>query len=158
MCSADVASALAMAGVLDYTPALNANLQVDDTGNTFAGTLLGKFRVYIDPYAANNAANQYYVVGYKGTSLMTLDSSIVLMFPSRWFVPLERTPSSLRSALRLATVWLLTPSHKEPQLALVLLPPTPTATIVAFPSRTSCDPKDSQGYTRGSSDPLFLSK
>jgi hypothetical protein len=43
-------------------------------------------------------------------------------------------------------------------LALVLLPPTPTATIVAFPSRTSCDPKDSQGYTRGSSDPLFLSK
>ena len=68
MCSADVASALAMAGVLDYTPALNANLSVDDTGNTFAGTLLGKFRVYIDPYAANNAANQYYVVGYKGTS------------------------------------------------------------------------------------------
>jgi len=76
MCSADVASALTMAGVLDYTPALNANLNVDDTGNTFAGTLQGKFRVYIDPYAANltaaNAAptggNQYYVVGYKGTS------------------------------------------------------------------------------------------
>jgi len=74
MCSADVASALTMAGVLDYTPALNANLNVDDTGNTFAGTLLGKFRVYIDPYAANltsgNATpgNQYYVVGYKGTS------------------------------------------------------------------------------------------
>jgi len=68
MCSADVASALAMAGVLDYTPALNANLNVDDTGNTFAGTLLGKFRVYIDPYSANNAANQYYVAGYKGSS------------------------------------------------------------------------------------------
>jgi hypothetical protein len=76
MCSADVASALTMAGVLDYTPALNANLNVDDTGNTFAGTLMGKFRVYIDPYASNltsaNAAptggNQYYVVGYKGTS------------------------------------------------------------------------------------------
>jgi len=74
MCSADVASALTMAGVLDYTPALNANLNVDDTGNTFAGTLMGKFRVYIDPYAANltsaNATpgNQYYVVGYKGTS------------------------------------------------------------------------------------------
>ena len=68
MCSADVASALAMAGVLDYTPALNANLNVDDTGNTFAGTLMGKFRVYIDPYSANNAANQYYVVGYKGAS------------------------------------------------------------------------------------------
>ena len=77
MCSADVASALTMAGVLDYTPALNANLNVDDTGNTFAGTLMGKFRVYIDPYSANLAANnsglaqgtnQYYVVGYKGTS------------------------------------------------------------------------------------------
>ena len=74
MCSADVASALTMAGVLDYTPALNANLNVDDTGNTFAGTLMGKFRVYIDPYSANlttaNATpgNQYYVVGYKGGS------------------------------------------------------------------------------------------
>ena len=68
MCSADVASALTMAGILDYTPALNANLNVDDTGNTFAGTINGKYRVYIDPYAANNSANQYYVVGYKGTS------------------------------------------------------------------------------------------
>ena len=68
LCSADVASALTMAGVLDYTPALNANLNVDDTGNTFAGVLMGKFRVYIDPYSANVSANQYYVVGYKGTS------------------------------------------------------------------------------------------
>ena len=68
LCSADVASALTMAGVLDYTPALNANLTVDDTGNTFAGVLQGKYRVYIDPYSANSAANQYYVVGYKGTS------------------------------------------------------------------------------------------
>ncbi len=68
MCSADVASALTMAGVLDYTPALNANLNVDDTGNTFAGILQGKYRVYIDPYSANVAANQYYVVGYKGSS------------------------------------------------------------------------------------------
>jgi hypothetical protein len=68
LCSADVASALTMAGVLDYTPALNANLQVDDTGNTFAGVLQGKYRVYIDPYSANSAALQYYVVGYKGTS------------------------------------------------------------------------------------------
>jgi hypothetical protein len=58
-----------MAGVLDYTPALNANLNVDDTGNTFAGVLQGKYRVYIDPYSANTgAASQYYVVGYKGTS------------------------------------------------------------------------------------------
>jgi hypothetical protein len=72
LCSADVASALTMAGVLDYTPALNANLNVDDTGNTFAGTLMGKYRVYIDPYSANVGSTgspaQYYVVGYKGTS------------------------------------------------------------------------------------------
>jgi hypothetical protein len=68
ICSADVASALTMAGVLDYTPALNANLNVDDTGNTFAGVLQGKYKVYIDPYAANVDANQYYVVGYKGSS------------------------------------------------------------------------------------------
>ena len=68
LCSADVASALTMAGVLDYTPALNANLNVDDSGNTFAGVLQGKYKVYIDPYAANVSANQYYVVGYKGSS------------------------------------------------------------------------------------------
>ena len=70
LCSADVASALTMAGVLDYTPALNANLNVDDTGNTFAGVLAGKYRVYIDPYSAagGNVANQYFVTGYKGTS------------------------------------------------------------------------------------------
>ena len=66
--SADVASALTMAGVLDYTPALNANLNVDDTGNTFAGTINGKYRVYIDPFASNSAALQYYCVDYKGSS------------------------------------------------------------------------------------------
>ena len=73
ICSSDVASALQMAGVLDYTPALNNNLNVDDTGNTFAGVLNGRYKVYIDPYASNLAFNasptkQYYVVGYKGTS------------------------------------------------------------------------------------------
>ena len=66
--SSDVASALQMAGVLDYAPALNNNLQVDDTGNTFAGVLNGRYKVYIDPYSANNAAKQYFVVGYKGSS------------------------------------------------------------------------------------------
>lgn len=65
ICSSDVASALQMAGVLDYTPALNSNnLQVDDTGNTFAGVLNGRMKVYIDPYATGN----YMVVGYKGTN------------------------------------------------------------------------------------------
>jgi hypothetical protein len=65
ICSSDVASALQMAGVLDYAPALNSNnLNVDDTGNTFAGVLNGRIRVYIDPYATGN----YLVVGYKGAS------------------------------------------------------------------------------------------
>ena len=68
ICSADVASALAMSGVLDYAPALSTNLNVDDAGNTFAGVLNGKFKVYVDPYAANIDAKQFYVVGYKGTS------------------------------------------------------------------------------------------
>ena len=69
VCSSDVASALAMAGILDYTPALSTNLSVDDTGNTFAGVLNGRYKVYVDPYSANTgAANQFYVVGYKGTS------------------------------------------------------------------------------------------
>ena len=66
--SADVASALNMAGVLDYTPALNSNLNVDDTSTTFAGVMNGRFKVYVDPYSANVAASQYYVCGYKGTS------------------------------------------------------------------------------------------
>ena len=66
--SADVASALQMAGVLDYTPALSTNLNVDDTSTTFAGVLNGRYRVYVDPYAANVSASQYYIVGYKGTS------------------------------------------------------------------------------------------
>ncbi len=65
ICSSDVASALQMAGVLDYAPALNSNnLNVDDTGNTFAGVLNGRIRVYIDPYATGN----YMTVGYKGAS------------------------------------------------------------------------------------------
>ena len=68
LCSADVASALQMAGVLDYTPALNNNLNVDDTTTTFAGVMNGRYKVYVDPYAANVAASQYYIVGYKGTS------------------------------------------------------------------------------------------
>jgi hypothetical protein len=73
ICSSDVASALAMAGVLDYTPALagNAGLNIDDSSTTYAGVLNGKYKVYVDPYAANaNASNatQFFVVGYKGSS------------------------------------------------------------------------------------------
>jgi len=71
VCSSDVAAALAMAGKLDYTPALSGNdgISSDDTGNTFAGTLNGRFKVFIDPYSANtNAASQFVMVGYKGSN------------------------------------------------------------------------------------------
>jgi hypothetical protein len=64
ICSSDVASALASSGMLDYAPAMSTNLQVDDTGNTFAGVLNGRTRVYIDPYATGD----YVTVGYKGTN------------------------------------------------------------------------------------------
>jgi hypothetical protein len=66
--SSDVASALQMAGVLDYAPALDSNnLNPDDAGNTFVGVLNGRYRVYVDPYAVTNDVN-YFVVGYKGSS------------------------------------------------------------------------------------------
>ena len=68
ICGSDVASALNMAGVLDYTPALSANLSVDDTGNTFAGVLNGRIKVYIDPYFSSASGSQYYTIGYKGAS------------------------------------------------------------------------------------------
>ena len=68
ICGSDVASALQMAGDLDYTPALSANLNVDDTGNTFAGVLNGRMKVYVDPYFTSASGKQYATVGYKGSS------------------------------------------------------------------------------------------
>ena len=68
LCAADVASALTMAGLLDYGSNLSDNLSVDDTGNTFAGTLNGRFKVYVDPYSNNTHASKFYCVGYKGSS------------------------------------------------------------------------------------------
>jgi len=68
ICGSDVASALQMAGVLDYAPALNNNLNVDDTGNTFAGVMNGRIKVYVDPYFSSASGNQYLTVGYKGSS------------------------------------------------------------------------------------------
>ena len=64
ICSSDVASALASSGMLDYSPAMTTALEVDDTGNTFCGTLNGRTKVYIDPYATTD----YVTVGYKGTN------------------------------------------------------------------------------------------
>jgi hypothetical protein len=68
ICGSDVAAAMQMAGVLDYTPALANNLNVDDTGNTFAGVLNGRIKVYIDPYFASTSGSQYFTMGYKGSS------------------------------------------------------------------------------------------
>ena len=69
ICSSDVASALNMCGVLDYAPAMAQNLNVDMSGNTFAGTINGRIKVYIDPYFTGSAANiHYYTIGYKGTN------------------------------------------------------------------------------------------
>ena len=70
ICSSDVASALAMAGILDYNSALasNVSLTVDDTGNTFAGTLFGRIKVYIDPYFPTSSTSEFAVVGYKGSN------------------------------------------------------------------------------------------
>lgn len=68
ICSSDVASALQMAGMLDYAPAIQNNLNVDEASTTFAGILNGKYKVFVDPYTANQADSQYCLVGYKGAS------------------------------------------------------------------------------------------
>ena len=68
LCSSDVASALSMAGKLDYAPALSTNLNVDEASTTFAGVLNGKYKVYVDPYLANGDNNQFLLMGYRGTS------------------------------------------------------------------------------------------
>lgn len=68
ICSSDVASALAMAGVLDYAPAIQSNLNVDESSTTFAGVLAGKYKVYVDPYASNQQNTQFFLAGYKGAS------------------------------------------------------------------------------------------
>ena len=68
ICSSDVASALAMAGVLDYAPALSTSLNVDEASTTFAGVLNGRYKVYVDPFSANQSSTQFFTVGYKGTS------------------------------------------------------------------------------------------
>jgi len=73
LCSSDVASALAMAGVLDYTPALSTNLNVDESSTTFAGVLNGRYKVYVDPYSGNGGTNQFFMVGYKGSSPIVVE-------------------------------------------------------------------------------------
>ena len=106
ICSSDVATALAAAGTLDYSPAITSNLQVDDTGNTFAGLLNGRIKVYIDPYASTD----YITVGYKGSN--PYDSG-VFYCP---YVPLQMVKAVSENSLlrksvsKLVTVWRLTHS------------------------------------------------
>ena len=164
LCSADVASALTMAGILDYTPALNSNLNVDDTGNTFAGTINGKFRVYIDPYAANlsaanaatNGGNQYYVVGYKGTSPYDAGLFYCPYVPLQMVKPLVRTPSNQKLSSRPDMVWL--PTHLQKVLLRVWADSESTATDTTeeLLSRTSCDSTPYLGFKTSSGRVLFL--
>ena len=111
ICSSDVASALAMAGLLDYNSALQSqvNLTVDDTGNTFAGTMFGRIKVYIDPYSPVSSTNEFAVVGYKVQMLMTLVYSTAHMYHYKWSEQLILVPSSQKLDLRLVTV--LCPTH-----------------------------------------------
>ena len=165
LCSADVASALTMAGILDYTPALNSNLNVDDTGNTFAGTINGKFRVYIDPYAANlsaanaatNGGNQYYVVGYKGTS--PYDAGLFYC-P---YVPLQMVravgENTFQPKIELSRpdmVWL--PTHLQKVLLRVWADSESTATDTTeeLLSRTSCDSTPYLGFKTSSGRSFFF--
>jgi len=117
--SADVASALQMAGVLDYTPALNNNLAVDDTSSTFAGTMNGRFKVYVDPYSANVAASQYYVCGYKGTSPYDAGFFYCPYVPLQMVRAVVKVHSNLRLVSRHVMVLLLTHSLVRVQLLLV---------------------------------------
>ena len=132
---------LTMAGILDYTPALNANLNVDDTGNTFAGTLAGKYKVYIDPFAANNDANQYYVVGYKGTNPYDAGLFYCPYVPLQMVRQWDKTPSNQKLALRLVTESLQTHLQKVTYLTKVLedFYPTQTVTTEELRLQTLCN-------------------
>ena len=118
ICSSDVASALQMAGVLDYTPALASNnLQVDDTGNTFAGVLNGRIKVYIDPYFAATTGTHYATIGYKGSSAFDAGLFYCPYVPCKWFVQLVKILSNQKLDSRLVTVWLQT--HSQHRLLTV---------------------------------------
>ena len=155
ICSADVASALSMAGVLDYTPALsgNSNLLPDDNSSTLAGTLNGRIKVYVDPYSANVSDRHFYVAGYKGSSAYDAGLFYCPYVPLQMVRAVGQDTFSPRSDSRLATAWSRTPSPKVLPKAAVLLPLTPTATTVESWLTTSCDPLDT--HFKGPSGPFF---
>ena len=161
LCSADVASALTMAESLDYTPALNANLNVDDTGNTFAGVLAGKYRVYIDPYSSNASVDQYYVAGYKGTSPYDAGLFYCPYVPLQMVRAVGENTFQPRSDLRLVTVWLQT--HLQMPASgtvpiLVQSRSTQTGTTEESPSKTSCDPQFTYFFKRVFGPSFYLNK
>jgi hypothetical protein len=104
VCSSDVASALAMGGFLNLTPALQPQLEVDDTGNTFAGILNGKFKVYIDPYATLGANFCPGRLSWMQAHT-TLACSTAHTYRYKWYVQSIKTLSNPRSASRLVTAW-----------------------------------------------------
>ena len=104
ICSADVASALQMAGVLDYGTALQNNLNVDDTTTTFAGVLNGRYRVYVDPYATNVMHHNTTLLDTKEHHHTMLVCSTAHMYHYKWFVQLGNTLSNQKSVLKLDMV------------------------------------------------------
>ena len=111
LCSVDVASALQMAGVLDYTPALNNNLNVDDTSTTFAGVMNGRFKVYVDPYILLMSPTHNTMLSVtKEHHHMILECSTVHMYHYKWFVQLVKVLSNQKLDLRQDTE-LTNPFH-----------------------------------------------
>ena len=142
--------------------ALQNNLNVDDTTTTFAGVLNGRYRVYVDPYAANVAASQYYVAGYKGTS--PYDAGMFYCpyaFHCKWFVQLGNTLSNQKSVLKLDMVSQPTHSTQE-QLQLLLRVRSPSLQILTsiteeLKSQTSCNQYNITSVNlRGRKTPLFF--
>jgi hypothetical protein len=103
LCSSDVAAALQMAGILDFNPALQNQLSSDDTGNTFAGVLNGRYRVYIDPYVPGTV--NYYTVGYKGSSAFDAGLFYCPYVPLQMVRAMGEQTFQPKSVSRLDTVW-----------------------------------------------------
>ena len=139
ICSSDVASALQMGRCTRLHTCLNNNLNVDDAGNTFAGVLNGRYKVYIDPYSANTADKQFYVVGYKGTSPYDAGIFYCPYVPLQMVRAVGEQTFRQRLVSRHVTVLLPILLQKVSPLAVVLLLQTQTLTTEKFKLRTSCN-------------------
>ena len=153
----------------DYTPALNNSLNVDDTANTFAGTMNGRYKVYVDPYSANVAASQYYVVGYKGTSpydagffycpyvplqmvrasLVRVPSASKIGFKTRYGMLLANPFAAAGAVAAGDTVNADASSTQTPMLGIVAL----KSQILCNNKKKVCD--QTWGSTRKGTPPLF---